>query len=574
MFGGAMHYFRTPAPYWEDRLRKLKALGCNTVETYVAWNAHERRKGRFDFSGHLDIEQFIQTADDLGLHVIVRPGPYICAEWDLGALPCWLLAEPMTLRCADPAYLRHVDEWFDVLMPRIVPHLTTQGGPVIAVQIENEYGYFGNDQTYLRHLGDGMVRRGVDVPLFTSDGAWQTITVENGGLDGHLRTANFGSAATERFKVLREVQPRGPLACMEFWVGWFDTWGDAKHHMRDAADTAKHLDELLAHENASVNIYMFHGGTNFGFTAGGNLQEKLCPYVTSYDYDALLNEWGDITPKYLACQRVLHQHQNKPVPSTSFAPVARRTFGSVSIDSTCSLSAALPSLSTPVRHAAPLSFEQLATGSGDFDGNGFVLYRTTLSRFYRDMPLLLRDMHDWCHILLDGRPVATWFRNDPMPQVKFDIAGDSATLDILVAHLARSNFGYRMTEQKGFVGAHLGGPNVNDRRTVFDWTHFGLCFERLSTVAFGPDDGLAGPRLWRGKVNVDTPADTFLHLPGFSMGCAFVNGFNLGRYWSVGPQQALYVPGTVLRSGPNEVVIFDAVGTAGSAKLLAEPALG
>jgi beta-galactosidase len=578
LFGGAMHYFRIPAEYWRDRLLKLKALGCNTVETYVAWNAHEPRKGEFRFDGMLDIERFIDIAQELGLYVIVRPGPYICAEWDLGGLPWWLLAEDaISLRCSDPRYLSHVDDFFAQLLPRLVSKQATHAGPIIAMQIENEYGYYGNDSAYLEHLRDEMVRLGVDVPLFTSDGAYQKIPIINGGVDGHLRTANFGSGASARFKVLREAQKDGPLVCMEFWVGWFDTWGDEKHQQRPAADVAKELDAVLSVEEASANIYMFHGGTNFGFTAGGNLSDgTFKPFVTSYDYDALLTEWGDITPKYEACRAVVHRHAKLALKPHGIAPVVRKSFGKVELRDSTPLVAALPWLSEHSRYASPRSLEQLGAQSRRSTGNGFVLYRTRLPALYRGEQLAIAGMHDWCNVLVNGRSIATWYRNDPAPTMKLEFHGEAAQLEILVAHLARSNFGHRMAERKGITGGVYVGLKEHDQRALFGWEHFLLSFDdaagfaRVPFVAHATD----GPRLLRGSFSVDRPADTFLHLEGFTLGCAFINGFNLGRYWNAGPQRALYVPGPMLRAGVNELVIFEAANaTADSAHLCSEPGL-
>lgn len=560
LIGGAIHYFRVPREYWKDRLLKLIALGCNTVETYVAWNAHEPYKGQFDFTGNLDIVAFVELAQQLGLHVIVRPGPYICAEWDFGGLPWWLLAEDdLALRCADPAYLRHVEDFFRVLLPKLVPHLSTLGGPIIAMQIENEYGYFGNDPVYLKYLHDLMVKAGVNVPLFTSDGTYQDLTIASGGLDGTLRTANFGSDPETRFKVLRRYQKTGPLVCMEFWVGWFDTWGDKAHAARDPAEAAKNLDDLF-NADASVNIYMFHGGTNFGFTSGGNLTDEIYkPFVTSYDYDALLSEDGQITKKYEACRAVVHKHLNKPLNSIDIAPIARKSFGKVELSESIPLIDALPALSRPIKHVRPRPMEKLG------HGNGYVLYQTTLDARYKDQNLVIRGMHDWAHIMLDGKTLATWYRNEPMPTMKLEFAGQTALLEILVHNLGRSNFGHLMAERKGITEGVFVGPSRHDERALFHWNHFPLPMNDVSALDFHKSKETAGARFFRGHFNVDEPADTFLKLSGFNFGCAYVNGFNLGRYWKIGPQKTLYVPGPLLKAGRNELVIFEAAGAVESA---------
>lgn len=560
LIGGAIHYFRVPREYWKDRLLKLIELGCNTVETYVAWNAHEPYKNQLDFSGNLDIVAFVELAQSLGQHVIVRPGPYICAEWDFGGLPWWLLAEDdLAIRCADPAYLRHVEDFYRELLPRLLPLLSTLGGPIIAMQIENEYGYFGNDSVYLKYLRDLMVRSGVNVPLFTSDGTYQNLTIHNGGIDGILRTANFGSDPATRFNVLRKYQKDGPLVCMEFWVGWFDTWGDVAHASRDPKEAAKNLDDLLA-ADAHANIYMFHGGTNFGFTAGGNLTEQAYkPFVTSYDYDALLSESGDITPKYAACREVIHKHLGQSPAPTKVEPIAKKAFGRVELNESIPLIDALPMLGKPIRHVRPRPMEKLG------HGNGYVLYQTTLDSRYKGEKLVIRGMHDWAHVMLDGRTLATWYRNLPMPEMILDFPGETVSLEILVHNLGRSNFGHLMAERKGITEGVFVGPHRHEERALFHWTHYPLPLNDLKPLDFEKSKETGGPRFFRGTFDVDHPADTFLKLPGFCFGCAFVNGVNLGRFWKIGPQRTLYVPAPMLQRGANELIVFEASGLEGDA---------
>lgn len=290
IISGAIHYFRVVPGYWEDRLLKLKACGFNTVETYIAWNVHEPKEGEFNFSGIADVVSFIELAGKLGLHVIVRPSPFICAEWEFGGLPGWLLGYgEVRLRCSDPLYLSKVDHYYDELIPRLVPLLSTHGGPILAVQVENEYGSYGNDHAYLEYLRAGLVRRGVDVLLFTSDGPTDEMLL-GGSLDDVHATVNFGSRVEESFRKYREYRTEEPLMVMEFWNGWFDHWME-DHHVRDAADVAGVLDEMLE-KGSSINMYMFHGGTNFSFYSGANHIQTYEPTTTSYDYDAPLTEWG------------------------------------------------------------------------------------------------------------------------------------------------------------------------------------------------------------------------------------------------------------------------------------------
>lgn len=553
LMGGALHYARVPRPYWRDRLAKLLDLGCNTVETYGFWDAHEPYPGRFRFDGMLDAAAFVELAGSMGLHVIYRPGPYCCGERDFGGLPWWLLAVPgMAVRCSNADYQAAVERYWTELMDRLAPLQSTRGGPILAMQVENEYGYFGNDATHLAWLRDTLRGLGVDSLLFTSDGTFDDLTIAAGGIPGTLRTANFGSKAAERFATLRRHQPAGPLVCMEFWVGWFDEWRTGRHATRPAAETAAELDALLALPNAHAVIYMFQGGTNWGFTAGGNLADVFQPFVTSYDYDALLDEAGDVTPKFLACWDVIHRRLKLNRPKATFPPAPKAAYGKLPLTESAPLAAALPA---GVASATPLPMEQLG------HGHGFVVYRTVLPAIYNGQPLVLRGMHDWCHVRLNDATLATWYRNDPPPPMTLAFAGPTATLEVLVHNLARPNFGHRTAEPKGLTGGAFVGRTRHDERALLGWTCHPLPLLERPPVPFGPAAAGAGPAFHRGTLTIaGEPADTFLALPGFHLGCVFVNGFNVGRYWDVGPQVTLFVPAPMLRPGDNEIVVFEAVG--------------
>ncbi|MBC7785822.1 MAG: beta-galactosidase [Burkholderiales bacterium] len=554
MIGGSIHYARVPQAYWRDRIEKLIDIGCNTLETYVFWNAHEPYPGQYDFTGMLDLVRFVELGGEMGLHVIVRPGPYACAEWDMGGIPWWVLNEPgMRLRCSEPGWLRHVETWWRRLLPILEPLQATHGGPIIAMQIENEYGYYGNDRKYLEILRDLMRKLGIDVTLFTSDGAWDPLTLINGGIDGTLRTANFGSDPAARFKTLEQVQPGGPKVCMEFWSGWFDTWGNKEHIKRDAATYAGELDKTLA-MGASMVFYMFQGGTNWGFNAGGNLSETFQPFVTSYDYDALLTETGDITEKYRLCRDVIHNRLGTKRDKKEFAPAARRGYGTIALSEHVPLESALSSVCDKVESAAPLTMESLG------HGRGFVLYRTRLSKNYRGQNLVIREIHDWCNVMLNGKSVATWYRADPQPTITLEFETDELVLDILVHNLARSNFGHSMHEQKGIAKGVYVGPKLHDERAIFGWENYSLPINDATGLPFVARANMNGPGFYRGTLDITgEPRDTFIALPGFEIGCVLINGFNIGRYWSAGPQKTLYLPAPMLRSGANEVVIFEAV---------------
>ncbi|AZN39288.1 glycoside hydrolase family 35 protein [Paenibacillus albus] len=556
LLSGAMHYFRTVPAYWKDRLLKLKACGLNTVETYIPWNLHEPKEGEFHFEGIADAAAFVELAGSLGLHVIVRPSPYICSEWEFGGLPAWLLANPyIQLRCSHPAFLAKVDAYYDELIPRLAPLLCTNGGPIIAVQVENEYGSYGNDAKYLAHLKDGLIKRGIDVPLFTSDGPTDAL-LQGGSVPGVLSTVNFGSDAVSAFAKLRKYQPDGPLMCMEFWNGWFDHWGEP-HHTRGALDAAGVLDDMLK-AGASVNFYMFHGGTNFGYYNGANCQEpdRYDPTITSYDYDAMLNEAGEPTDKYFAARDVIARYM--PLGELELPPaIAKQAYGRVELAEQAVLFEQLNAISAPTQSVTPLPMERLG------QQHGFILYSTRISGPRPAEQLYLHDVRDRALIFLDGVYQGV-IERAPVPQsVTITVPEGGSKLDILVENMGRINYGPYLKDHKGITeGVRLGF------QYLFDWTIRPLPLEELSHLTFAGGDArvAAGPKFYRGKLQVEgSPADTFLDMQGWTKGVVFLNGFNLGRYWNKGPQRTLYVPAPLLREGDNELVIFELHGTDQSA---------
>ncbi|MFI6417405.1 beta-galactosidase family protein [Streptomyces sp. NPDC050842] len=545
---GALHYFRVHPEQWADRLHKARLLGLNTVETYVPWNAHAPRRGEFRLDGGLDLPRFLDTAAAEGLHVLLRPGPYICAEWEGGGLPSWLLAEDdLVPRSRDPRYLSAVDDYLGALLTPLRPHLGSNGGPIIAVQVENEYGAHGDDTAYLAELTAMLRRHGVDVPLFTCD---QPSDLARGSLDGVLATANFGGRAAEGLAALRELRPRGPLMCSEFWIGWFDRWGGI-HARRDPADAAAELDTLLA-AGASVNIYMFHGGTNFGFTNGANDKGTYRPTVTSYDYDALLDEAGDPTPKYAAFREVIARHA--PVPEDPLPPVApKAAYGPVELTHTAGLLAHADALGVPATADRPLTMEELGHPFG------FVLYETGLPT---PGPAVLHaeQVHDRAQVFVDGQPVGVLERENHEHALAFTAPRPGARLAVLVENQGRVNYGPRIRDHKGL----LGRTTINGTPPAV-WHSRALPLDRPDTLAYEPFDPArppVGPAFHRGTLTADEPADTFLHLDGWTKGLAWINGFPLGRYWSRGPQTSLYVPAPVLRAGANDVTVLELHATA------------
>lgn len=550
LISGAVHYFRNLPETWPDIFEKLRAMGCNCVETYCAWNMHEPKPGTFDFTGRLDIVRFIKEAEKAGLMVIVRPGPYICAEWEFGGLPWWIQREEgLEIRCRNEVYIRYFDRYLDELLGRVRPLLCTNGGPVILLQCENEYGYYGDDREYLSYLRDGYRRRGIDVPLFTSDGGSEDSLLD-GTVEGCLPTLNFGSRVEENFKVHDQLFPNCPKVCMEMWDGWFDAWGDEKHHTTDPQVYAGVVRDML--KKGSLNIYMFIGGTNFGFTSGANHYEKFAPDVTSYDYDALLTECGDVTEKYKAVREVIREATGKellPIPKDR----EKKAYGKVALTRSAGLLSNLDALSSPIHSDVPRAMEEYGIGYG------YIAYRTVLNRDYRDAKLSFESLGDRAQVLVNGRLQGIAYLNDSLEVTVNAKKGD--VLTILVENMGRANFGPKMMRKKGLPGRVLLGGKIH-----FSWDVYPLPMTDLSGLSFGGDEAEA-PAFYEGTFTVEEPADTFLRTDSFKKGFAVLNGFNLGRYWEVGPQKTLYVPGPLLKKGENTLLLFESDGRKGEAEV-------
>lgn len=562
IISGSIHYFRVVPEYWRDRLEKLKAMGCNTVETYVAWNVHEPNEGEFHFEGEYDLCRFIELAQELGLYVILRPSPYICAEWEFGGFPAWLLTKPgIRLRCNNKVYLDCVERYYDKLIPLIVPYQFTKGGPVLMLQIENEYGSYGNDKKYLNALKTMMVERGIEVPFVTSDGTDDHMLAD-GGVEEVWQTANFGSRGSERFDELESVIGNQPLMCMEFWDGWFDHWGQGEHRVVGLEDHRKSLEDML--NRGHVNFYMFHGGTNLGFMNGSNYDGKLLPDVTSYDYDAPLSEDGQITEKYLEFQKVISKFRE--IPEVEFTtPIIRKSYGTVHVQEKTGLFDTLDTLSTPVREAMPLSMEELG------QNYGYVLYRSTIFRGKEIRSCEIRGGADRAILFADGKQVD--IRNDyeMNKTTGFELAEAQGTLDILMENMGRVNYGPEIELQKKGI-TH--GVLVNGTFHM-GWEMYSLPLEDISKVDFGRGYEEGMPAFYKFEFDARETGDTFLDVTGFGKGCVFVNGKNIGRFWEAGPQKRLYIPGPLLKEGTNEIILFETDGKAADTiSLMDTPDLG
>ena len=524
---------------------------------------HEPREGEFDYSDMLDIEDFLATAAELGLYAIVRPGPYICSEWEFGGLPWWLLKnDGIRLRCMDADYIAAVDRFFDSLIPRIAAHQITEGGNVILVQVENEYGSYGDDSEYIRYLADGLRRRGINVPLFTSDGTNKQM-LTGGTVPEIFKTANFGSRAEEQFAALREYQPDGPLMCTEFWNGWFAPWTEEPHH-RPGDDAAASLDDILAH-GGNVSAYMFHGGTNFGFMNGANCFDKYEPTVSSYDDDAPVNECGDLTDKYFRFREVISKYA--PIPDIELpAAVKKKKYGKFEFTACRRLFDCLDKLSAPVETVCPLPMEKLG------QGYGFILYRTEVRGPRETQNVRIQEPRDRAYIYKNDELLGVQYRNDREPAVSTDIPAEGATLSVLVENMGRVNYGAYLKDPKGVTEGIGFGWNF-----IYHWQTYPLPLDDLSAVDFIEQKPVfdSTPLLLRAEIDIDECCDTFVKLPGFKKGMIFINGRALSRYWEVGPQRSAYLPAPFLKKGKNELIVLELEGFDETSVILDdEPDLG
>jgi beta-galactosidase len=548
ILSGALHYFRVHPGQWADRIRKARQLGLNTIETYVAWNAHAPSEHEFQLDGGLDLGRFLDLVAAEGMFAFVRPGPYICAEWSNGGLPAWVNTPGAVVRRNDPHYMAAVQRYLAQLAPVLVPRQIDQGGPVILVQVENEYGAYGSDHDYLRALVKALRETGITVPLTTVDQPAGSMLAD-GSLPELHATASFGSHAAQRLAALRRHQPAGPLMCAEFWNGWFDDWG-SHHHVTPAAASAAELDEMLR-LGASVNIYMFHGGTNFGLANGANDKGVYRPIATSYDYDAPLDEAGNPTAKYWAYRDVLAKYT--AVPADRPAPAPPAPSFSVSFSQTVPLWALADRLGGWAQGDDPVSADELG------QAQGFTLYRAAV-----DVPgpavLEVGEVRDRAQVFLNRQPVGVLAREQHDRGLSLP-SGARGTLELLVEDQGRVDYGPRIGEPKGLFGpVTVGGVPVRG------WQALPLSLDDVTPAAdalraepagTGPAVAVAGPAFARAVFDLPGTCDLFLSTEGLSKGVAWLNGFCLGRYWSRGPQRTLYVPGPVTRQEENELIILE-----------------
>jgi beta-galactosidase len=566
VMSGELHYARIPREYWHARLKMARAMGLNTVATYVFWNLHEPSPGHFDFSGQNDVAAFIRAAQEEGLYVILRPGPYVCAEWELGGLPSWLLADPASaaaLRSDDPAFMQPVERWMNRLGQELAPLQIGHGGPILVTQVENEYGGFGSDHAYMRHMRDIVLHAGFDASMLdTVDGFGD---LAKGEIPGVFAGVNFGLGNHKKgMDAAAAFRPGAPIFVTEYWPGWFDSWGHP-HQTRPTGPQLEDVDYMLKH-GAGLNLYMFHGGTSFGFMSGADIKSGsiYLPDTTSYDYGAPLDESGRITPKFLEMRKIFAAYATcasgsgeaclPPVPVTP--PIV--TIRPFALVESASLWENLP---PPIRSENPLTMEQIGQSFG------YILYRTQLSGPVNG-DLALDGLHDYAQVYLDGKLAGTLDRRLHTFTLPL-VTNGPARLDILVENTGRINYSKAIrTDSKGLVK-----PVLLAGKPLTGWEIYPLPLT-------GSHKGFArkpatGPAFFQASFKLSEVGDTFLDTRGLGKGAVWINGHALGRFWNAGPQQTLYLPGPWLKRGTNEIVVFDVAPPAGTPQVagLPEPIL-
>ena len=586
-----VHYPRIPRPYWEHRIKMCKALGMNTLCLYVFWNIHEQQEGVFDFTGQNDVAEFCRLAQKNGMYVIVRPGPYVCAEWEMGGLPWWLLKKKdIRLRERDPYFMERV-RIFEKEVGKQLASLTIEnGGPIIMVQVENEYGSYGVDKPYVSEIRDIVKASGFDkVTLFQCD--WSS-NFTNNGLDDLVWTMNFGTGANidEQFRRLKELRPNSPLMCSEFWSGWFDKWG-ARHETRKADDMVAGIDEMLS-KGISFSLYMTHGGTSFGHWAGAN-SPGFAPDVTSYDYDAPINEWGLPTEKYWTLRRTMEKYYDgKKLPAVPKAPASLISVPKFELKEYAPLA---NGIDKTIESRDIKTMEEMDMGWGS------MIYETTLPAVPTSSLLTINDCHDFAQIFIDGKYIGKIDRVKNEKSITIPAVTRGQRLTILIEAMGRINFGRAIKDFKGITDRVTLSTETDGHPLTYDLKNWRIATLPIAyttatkaltaptasprpstpTASPRPSTPTASPRpsatvasdfvaclptsphspgYYRGTFTLKKPGDTFINMEAFGKGMVYINGHAIGRFWSIGPQQTLYVPGCWLKKGTNEVIVLDIVG--------------
>lgn len=544
-----IHYPRIPKEYWEHRIEMSKALGMNTICLYIFWNLHEQEEGKYDFSGNKDVAEFCRLAQKHGMYVIVRPGPYVCAEWEMGGLPWWLLKkQDIRLREQDPYFMERTKLFMNEVGKQLADLQISKGGNIIMVQVENEYGSFGTDKPYIAEIRDIVKGAGFnEVPLFQCD--WNS-NFENNALEGLLWTINFGTGANigDQFRRLKELRPDTPLMCSEFWSGWFDHWG-AKHETRSASALVNGLKEMLD-QNISFSLYMTHGGTSFGHWGGANFP-NFSPTCTSYDYDAPISESGKATPKYYEVRELLKNY----LPEGQSLPQIPDSIPTISIPAIEFTQVANLFENLP----APKFSEDIKPMEFFDQGWGSILYRTKLQKSDKEQTLTITEAHDWTQVYIDGKKIATLSRLKGEGIVSLPPVKEGAVLNILVEAMGRMNFGKGIYDWKG-ITQEVELSSDGNTKDLKNWQVFNIPvdYSFAKDKSYKTDSNTQKhPAYYKATFNLAKTGDTFLNMSDWSKGLVWVNGHAMGRYWEIGPQQTLYVPGCWLKEGENEIIVFD-----------------
>jgi beta-galactosidase len=543
IISGEMHFARIPRECWRDRLHMAKAMGLNTVATYIFWNYHETEKGKYNFKENADVAEFCRLAQQEGLWVIIRPSVYACAEWEFGGYPWWLLREKgLKVRSQDLRFIEMSRKYFLALGKQLVPLQVTHGGPVIMVQIENEYGSYDKDKEYLATYRDIYREAGFDVDLYTCDGPSQ---MPAGYLPGVLPAVNGLDNVKEVKKLINKYNNNhGPYFIAEWYPAWFDSWG-LKHQVVPFRDFISTYDSVLD-AGLSINIYMVHGGTTRWFWNGANMSrtEPYMPQTSSYDYDAPIDEAGNATPKYMAMREVIIKH----LPKNVVLPDVPAKKNSIAIKEfrLNQSSALFSNLSSPIAVSTPLSFEDFG------QGYGYMLYRTNVRGPVKGV-LKITQMRDYALVYVDGKRVAVLDRRLKQDSLELDISGESARLEIFVENNGRINYGYFLNDNKQGITERV----TFNGKDIRGWKMYGFPMKNLDGLKFSSARTEGGPVYRRGVFTLNDIGDTYVDLSKWGKGHVWINGRSIGKYWNIGPQQTLYVPAQWLKKGINDIVIIE-----------------